>query len=305
MATKGRQSGVQLGFLIVLILVLGAFTQVAKQPVSADGLFRFSVLNIGQGDALLLDTPHGEHILIDAGPSGDVVGVLARYLTPPQTIRLVIASHNHADHIGGFTAVFDEYPVQEAWISGAVHTTDVYLRWLKAIQGSGAKTRTVVAGVEEVIDGVVFTVLYPLASVEGERLAQEHDGTVVVKASYGALSVLLTGDLEDEHEAALLAHDPVMLGATILKVTHHGSKYATTEAFLDAVHPKVAVISVGADNKFGHPGQQTLDRLAKRVVPVFRTDQQGTIQFTSDGAHLWVQPERGERQEVDILGVGR
>ncbi|MEK7184056.1 MAG: hypothetical protein AAB701_00870, partial [Patescibacteria group bacterium] len=107
------------------------------------------------------------------------------------------------------------------------------------------------------------------------------------------------------HEAALLAHDPVMLGATILKVTHHGSKYATTEAFLDAVHPKVAVISVGADNKFGHPGQQTLDRLAKRVVPVFRTDQQGTIQFTSDGAHLWVQPERGERQEVDILGVGR
>lgn len=300
-----RQSSFQLLIISAVIALLGAFTQGVRQPAAADGLFRLTVLDVGQGDALLLDTPHGEHVLVDAGPSGDALGVIGRYLVRPTKLRLLMASHNHADHIGGLPAVLSEYGAEEVWISGAVHTTDVYLRWLQAIQASGAPTKAVKAGETITIDGVTLTVLYPLTSLQGERLDHEHDGTVVMKASYGAVSVLLTGDLEDEHEAALLAADPAALGATILKVTHHGSKYASTEEFLRAVHPVVAVISVGADNKFGHPAQETLDRLAAQRILVFRTDQQGTVQLTSDGAQLWVEPERGERQRVDIFSGGR
>ena len=129
-----------------VIALLGAFTQGVRQPAAADGLFRLTVLDVGQGDALLLDTPHGEHVLVDAGPSGDALGVIGRYLVRPTKLRLLVASHNHADHIGGLPAVLSEYGAEEVWISGAVHTTDVYLRWLQAIQASGAPTKAVKAG---------------------------------------------------------------------------------------------------------------------------------------------------------------
>lgn len=300
-----QQVNFRLGLLCALIVVAGFVAQLVKQPVLAEGMFRISVLDIGQGDAILLDTPHGQHILVDSGPSSATLGVLNQYLAAPRELRLVVASHNHADHIGGFPAIFAEYPVREVWLSGAITTSNVYLNWLKAIKTSSATTKAVSADIRETIDGVDLEVLHPPSSVEGSRLEDAHDGTVVIKASYGAVSILLTGDLEDEHEVALLDRNRIALGATILKVTHHGSKYASTESFLDAVHAKIAVISVGKDNKFGHPSQQTLDRLSKRNIPTYRTDLNGTVQFLTDGARLWVQPERGEKQEVDIIGAAR
>lgn len=288
-----------------MIVLAGFVTQLLKQPTLAAGLFRISVLDIGQGDAILLDTPHGQHVLIDSGPSSDTLGVLNQYLAAPREFRLVVASHNHADHIGGFPAIFHDYPVHEVWMSGAVTTTNVYKNWLEAIRASSAKTRTVSAGVHDIIDGLDILVLHPIQSVEGTRLQEEHDGTVVLKVSYGAVSILLTGDLSANHEEEILANDRVAVAATIMKVTHHGSKYGSSDPFLDAVHPKVAVLSVGADNKFGHPHQETLDRLSQRQIPLYRTDLNGTVQFITDGARLWVQPERGDAKEVDIVGTAR
>jgi competence protein ComEC len=300
-----RQTNLRLGILCAIIIVAGFVTKFIKQPVLAEGLFRITVLDVGQGDAILLDTPHGQHVLLDSGPSAATLGVLNQYLAAPREFRLVIASHNHADHIGGFPAIFAEYPVHEVWLSGAITTTNVYTNWLKAIKALSAKTRLVSADVHETIDGVDLVVLHPPQTVEGLRLEDEHDGTVVVKASYGAVSVLLTGDLADRHEEEILARDRVAVAATILKVAHHGSKYVSSDAFLDAVHPAVAVLSAGADNKFGHPHQATLDRLSQRSIPLYRTDLNGSVQFLTDGARLWVQPERGEKQEVDIFSAAR
>ena len=297
--------GNQLTILFVIILLVGSFAQIVKQPTAAEGQFRISVLDIGQGDAILLDTPHGQHILVDSGPLADTVGVLGRYLTSPHEFRLVIASHNHSDHIGGFPAILREYATQEVWMSGSISTTAVYTKWLQAVKDSQAKVRLVSTGMQEVIDGLTIDVVHPMSTMEGIRLEQEHDSTVAVKVSYGAVSILLTGDMAENHEADMLSKDRAILGATILKVAHHGSKYGTSDTFLEAVHPQVAVISVGAGNKFGHPHQETLDRLAKSAVPVYRTDQNGTVQFTTDGARLWVRPERGKKVEVDIVGGQR
>lgn len=304
MSDRQRASG-GAGFLAVLILVLGIAAQVIKQPIQAEGLFRVRVLDIGQGDAILLDTPHGDHILVDAGPSAETFGVLNRYLAQPRRFRLVIASHSHVDHIGGFPAVLGEYPADEAWLSGSVATTEAYTKWLSALKRGGTQVKTVSYGDGATIDEVELRVLHPLEPVVGQRLSEEHDGTVVVRASYGAVSVLLTGDLAADHEADILAKDPAAVGSTVLKVTHHGSKYGSSDAFLAAVHPAVAAISAGKDNKFGHPHQETLDRLAAHHIPVYRTDTDGTVEFVSDGARLWVQPEHGARQEVDIVGAAR
>lgn len=300
-----QQANFRLGILCALIVVAGFIAQLVKQPVLAEGMFRISVLDIGQGDAILLDTPHGQHILVDSGPSSATLGVLNQYLAAPRELRLVVASHNHADHIGGFPAIFAEYPVREVWLSGAITTTNVYINWLKAVKASSATTKLAAAQVHETIDGVELTIIHPPQTVEGNQLEDAHDGTVVIKVSYGAVSVLLTGDLATRHEEEILARDRVGVAATILKVAHHGSKYASSEEFLDAVHPAVAVLSAGADNKFGHPHQEVLNKLSKRNTPLYRTDLNGTVQFLTDGARLWVQPERGEKQEVDINGTAR
>ena len=124
------------------------------------------------------------------------------------------------------------------------------------------------------------------------RPNEQHETTIVVKVSYGATSVLLTGDLEAEQETAMLKAEPTLLPATVLKVTHHGSHNASTDEFLTAVHPQFAVISAGKDNKFGHPHQETIDRLAEQFIPVYRSDQQGTITITSDGLTIHIDPER-------------
>jgi competence protein ComEC len=147
-------------------------------------------------------------------------------------------------------------------------------------------------GYEQTVDGVQLRVLYPLGNYEGEEPDHQHHATVVVRATYGATSVLLTGDLEGEHEAELLAHDSAVLRSDVLKVTHHGSGSATSDAFLDAVDPDSGLISAGAGNQFGHPHQATLDRLAAHDVKVLRTDRDGTIECRSNGVAIGCEGDR-------------
>lgn len=277
--------------LAILILAVGLLVQVLRQPVAATGLLRLRFLDVGQGDAILIDTPGNQHVLVDGGPNDGVVTLLARYLVPPTRFRLVVASHNHEDHIGGLPAVLGRYPAQEVWISGSIHTTATYERWLRAIQSSGAQVEVVHAGHTLTLDGVELRVLHPFEDVTGQRPEDQHDTTIVLKATYGATSALLTGDLDTYHEREMIERDRASLGATVLKVTHHGSEYGSTQRFLEAVHPELAIISVGADNRYGHPAPETLARLGALRIPLYRTDQQGTLTITSDGVAIWTAPE--------------
>ncbi|MBI4023193.1 MBL fold metallo-hydrolase [Candidatus Berkelbacteria bacterium] len=278
-------------FIATAVLVVGLLVQVLEQPEAANGLLRVRVLDVGQGDAILVDTPSGEHLLVDGGPDDSVLVGLSRFLAPPPTLTLVVATHNDADHIGGLPAVLETYPVTEVWITGAIHTTETFERWLRAIPGSGARTTVVQAGHEATFGEARLRVLHPFEDFTGVRPDENHQTTIVLKLTYGATSFLLTGDLGFEQEALMIERAPELLGATVLKVTHHGSQYGTSERFLEYVHPELAVVSVGADNRYDHPTPELLERLSAVGLDPYRTDKNGTVTFRSDGTTIEVETE--------------
>jgi len=285
--------------LAALVVVAGFAVQVIRQPTSAEGLLRMTVLDIGQGDAILVDFPDGEHMLVDAGPHDAVMPALARDLAPPEEFALLVATHNDADHIGGFPAVLDHYPSQEIWISGAIHTTATYQRWLDAMQASNAHVQVVSSGYTESFGEVRISVLFPLDSQVGVRPENNNDTTIVIKIQYGAAGILLTGDLDSEHEDKIIAAHSAELPSQVLKVTHHGSKYGTSSRFLNYVQPKIALISVGKDNRYGHPHQELLDRLSARAIPTYRTDESGDLTIFTNGALIWYESGQTGRQLVE------
>ncbi len=265
-----------------------------------DGQFHLWMLDVGQGDALLIQTPHAQQILIDGGPTDQVLPQLGRHMPFwDRRIEMIILSHDHADHLAGLLPILERYQVDRVWMSGAIHTTPEYLHWVTLLRDKHISTDIVWAGKETTVDGVGLQVLFPLSDKTGIRPPNQHDATVVVRVDVADARILLTGDLEVAHERALLdaycegSPSPTAcpeLAANILKVPHHGSKSGSTADFLAAIRPSYALISAGARNSYGHPAPLTLQRLAAAQAKIFRTDQNGAVRV--DIAPLRVTPER-------------
>lgn len=245
-------------------------------------------IDVGQGDAILIEAP-GAVVLIDGGPrtAGEIV---VQYLVdrgirePGEPIDLVIATHPHADHIGGLIEVLQTFPVYRIIDSGIPHTTITYDDYLSEVEkqvDAGHCVFETPEGQEIDLGGnATLTVLGP-----EEDLSSLNDNSVVCRLDFGQTSFLFTGDAEEAAEQHLLGLG-VQLAADVLKVGHHGSRTSTTAVFLEAVSPQYAVICVGEGNVYGHPHEEVLSRLDGTDVEVFRTDLQGTIVFTSDGTTL-------------------
>jgi competence protein ComEC len=250
-------------------------------------------LDVGQGDAAALRTPHGRWIVIDGGPrtpAGDagrrvVVPFLRRHGV--RQVALVVASHGDADHIGGLPAVVAAFRPLAVLEPGEPLGKPLYLEWLAAVEEAGAAWRTGRAGDRVTVDGVTLEVLSP----DGAWLATPMDAnehSVVLLVRYGATRLLFAGDAGLPVEARLTGQvGPVDL----LKVGHHGSRSATSAAWLTELRPRVAVISVGRDNRYGHPAGEVLERLARHDIPVLRTDRDGTITWTTDGTTQRTHPD--------------
>ncbi|MFN0123359.1 MAG: ComEC/Rec2 family competence protein [Blastocatellia bacterium] len=276
------------------------------RPVPADGRLYLYALDVGQGDGMLIISPRGKTILIDAGPTeaGDnIVATLTK--RGVSQLDLVIATHPHADHIGGMRQVMAAFPVRKFLDSGQAHSTGTWGRTLTEIQQQGIEFVRATKGQKIVVEpGLAFDVLHPgtqkITEVRGGG-SVVNANSIVLRLEYGNFSMLFTGDAEFETEAMLM-NQRVNLKAKFLKVGHHGSRHATSGKFLETIAPKVAIISDGANNEYGHPGQATLDRLRRARVELFRTDMHGEIVIATDGRTVDVKPTRAARDTDIWLG---
>jgi len=253
---------------------------------TADGKLTVRFLDVGQGDSEFVTLPNGKTMLIDAGEAeyGDRVVSDLRALCVTK-IDYLVATHPHADHIGGLPKVIESFAVGTVFMPNATATTQAYKKLLTSIQSKGLRAGIVRAGAalfDE--DGVAAVVVAP----NSDSYDDLNNYSVVIRLSYKNNVFLFMGDAEALSEKEITAN----VQADVLKVGHHGSSSSTSAAFLKRVAPKYAVIEVGADNDYGHPTAAVLKRLSSAGVVVYRTDQNGTVTMTTDGANISVTTER-------------
>lgn len=249
------------------------------------------LIDVGQGDCILLVSPSGKTMLIDAGEKGHFDEIDA-FLKEKGITRIdaLVATHPHSDHIGSMKDIVENYDIGAVYMTNAVHTSATYENLLLAIQDKGLKIKRVKGGSGVTIDwdgDVTINVLSPLKD--------EYDDynlySIVMKVTYGEFSILLTGDAEKENEADMLEQFPAeMLDCDVLKAGHHGSSTSTSKAFFDAVSPEAVLIPVGEGNDYGHPHEETLETI--KNTNVYRSDLDGDISLVTDGKTYEITSEK-------------
>ena len=292
-------AGRRAGWAVTLGLWAGLAPALSRSGDGGNDL-ALHFLDVGQGDGAVLRTPRGRWVVIDAGPASERRDAGARVVVPflerqgARSVAAVVISHAHLDHIGGVTAVFDRFPVGEVLEPGAPVSDPLYTGFLSGLARRHIAWHPVHTGESFTLDGVRFTVLHPEPSWRGWGEDVNED-SVVLQVEYGAFQALFAGDAGFPAEEVLRAR---VGRVDVLKVGHHGSRGSTGDAWLDALRPRLAIISVGR-NDYGHPAPATLARLAAHEVPVRRTDQEGTITVSTDGERMRVRTARGSL-ELDV-----
>lgn len=242
-------------------------------------------IDVGQADSALIYLSTGETMLIDAGesPGADAVReeLDERRITD---IDILVATHPHADHIGGMLTLIEHYDIGQVLMPDKKVQSAVYKNLMDAISSRGIPVTEAYAGYEFSLGNARCTVVSPDADADKDA----NNESVVILLDFYDSEFLFTGDMEKWAENEVLdAH--YYVDADVLKVAHHGSSTSSSQAFLDAVTPEYAVISCGRDNKYGHPHPETLERLEAAGAKIYRTDEAGDILFSSDGQTLTVQ----------------
>ena len=273
------------GIALLLALASALLWLAVTAPVS--GRLTVTFLDVGQGDAILIEGPDGQRILVDGGPSEEAISAALGRSLPfyDRRIDLVVLTHPQADHLGGLPGVLRRYDVGSVLASPVEGDSAAYRAWKDALRGESAPYHEAAAG--QTIDLGNGARLYVLSAPPQE--SDPNVDSVVIKLTMGRASFLLTGDIESSREAALI-RSGADLRATVYKVPHHGSATSSTSQFVSAVDPLVDVISVGRDNRFGHPSPELLDRLDGDAV--FRTDLHGDVAVSTDGRRLWIEAGR-------------
>lgn len=276
---------------LLVVAVLSSFTA-ATMP---DDNLHISFLNVGQGDAILIQTPGHQDILVDGGPSPQAINLGLSQKMPfwDRTIDLVVLTHPQADHITGLIEVLHRYRVKQVLYPDLDFKSDIYEEWLNLIKEKDIKATIAQAGQQiDLGEGAVIKVVNPQLPPLTNTESDIDNNGIVLQISMGEVSFLLTADIRLEAEFELISYRAVPQ-STVLKVAHHGSDTSTTAQFLAVVSPQLAVISVSKDNPFGHPSDEVIGRLKERLGSenIYRTDEHGTIEFITDGERLWVKVE--------------
>lgn len=278
-------------FLLVCILCLVIYFCVEYSPKN---YLRVSFLDVGQGDAILFQTPHGGNILVDGGKDKIVLNKLGAELPiGTKNIELVVATHDDSDHIFGLIDVLKKYNVEVLLYPLPNSSSEISVELMKTAKLRNVKvvqvTKPMIIKTE---DGLIVKVLFPIKNMDQEINNKQtevngNDASIVTQFIFGKTRILLTGDLPQTGEMFLVHKYGESLQSNILKLGHHGSDTSSNPEFLQAVKPDVAVVSAGKNNSFGHPHKSVLDLLEKFNIQVLRTDEVGTIHFYSNGLSVW------------------
>lgn len=263
-------------FAIAVLLIL--FAYFSYQIYVDVGRLQIIFLDVGQGDSILIQKGT-KQILIDGGPSGKTeLAELGKYLPYfDREIEVVIATHPDRDHIGGLIDVAKNFKIGKVITTGAEKDTSVFKEWKDIREYNRIETLEARRGDEVEFGNARFKIIFPDSAVD-QLVGDANNKSVVARLEYGENSFLFTGDIESPAEKEILT-DGENIDVDFLKIAHHGSKYSSSDEFLDATSPETAIISVGAKNSYGHPTQAVLEVLQKRHIKIYRTDESGDIIF--------------------------
>lgn len=270
--------------VIAFLVLIFCASLVWRVALARQSGLEASFLDVGQGDAIFLEFPDSTQVLIDGGPDATVLAELSEVMPPwDRSLDLVILTHPDADHLAGILDVLKRYDVARIAETGIRKETQLSRAWEEAIAEEGAEILIVDQPTRiQFGDMAVLDLLWPQESHAGEVSNEPNRYAIASQLTYGENRFLFTADIERWSETQIVASG-ILRDVDVLKIAHHGSKTSTSELFLDAVKPEIAVISVGASNRYGHPHPSVLDRLARYGIQTFRTDQDGRVTITSNG----------------------
>ncbi|HRP51535.1 MAG TPA: MBL fold metallo-hydrolase [Candidatus Dojkabacteria bacterium] len=275
--------------LVVLVVFCQIIINITQH--GDDGLMYLHMLDVGQGDAFLLRTPDKKYILVDGGPTSELIDVMSKYMPFWQNqIDLVIATHGDSDHIGGLVELSERYAVNRFIYNGETKNTLIYKELINNITEDNINVTIAKKG-QEIIVGCCtkIDVLWP----DSSEIEDSNDQSVSILLKYGNFEAYLAGDLGYKYEEII--SKSLVGDIEVMKLSHHGSRTSTSSKVLDRINPEIALISAGRDNKFGHPHQEVINLLDKNKIIQFRTDMHGTVSVRSDGENYDIETENGNK----------
>ena len=277
-----------LSFLVVGVGLAGGVSYYHTVVTPSSSYLAVHFLDVGQGDAIFIETPDQVQILIDGGPDGSVIRELGEVMTPfDKTIDLVIATHNDKDHIGGLVDVLERYQVSAIMRTNNQHDTSVAEQFSKGVVGENALVIFPVAGERYIVGAsTTLTVFSPAGDVQNH---ESNASSLVIKVEYGDTAFFLTGDAPIGIEEYLTLAYPDELSSTVLKLGHHGSRTSTSASFLASVLPEYSIVSAGSGNSYSHPHAEVVKNVEMVDSNLLSTAELGRVTFLSDGQRVWLQ----------------
>ncbi len=273
----------------VFVMVTNGMIWYAVNYENRGNILTVTFLNIGQGDAIFIQAPNGNQVVVDGGPPQTILRELSHVMPfYDRSVDMLVVTNPDADHMSGFIDVLHEYKVDKVIEPGTFSPSATYTELEKSVSKSGASRILARRNMNIWLDrphGIYLNIILPDRDVSEQST---NDGSIIMKLHYGQTSYMLMGDAPQKMEtyAMALGSD---VRADVLKLGHHGSRTSSGEEFVAAVHPALAVISAGLNNKYGHPHKETIDTLKKLHVPYLITFEHGRIITQSDGRKVWVK----------------
>jgi competence protein ComEC len=277
-------------FRLLVLGVISALAVFVWYPATAAEeqcfCLQVSFLDVGQGDAIFIETPDGVQVLIDGGADNGVLRELGSVMSVfDRNLDLIVATHPDLDHIGGLPDVLDRYNIDRLLITTNENDTPAAAALAAAADTKAAEILLAEAG--QIITLGAYTYAEVLSPRGDETNWQSNNASIIIRIVFGDTAVMLSGDAGLEIENFLVERYGEQLRSDILKLGHHGSKTSTSEAWLDAVKPAFAVVSAGLDNRYGHPHQEVMQRVFARNIAASHTGTDGTVTYYSDGQQVW------------------